>query len=332
MPFFNNLPSRATYRLLITFFLITSFPLVFYFLLVAINADLPGDTSIDNPLTIKIPIIVVTSLWILYVASGAPRRRDWPLTNWTDAADLCMYMCPLMLVLLVCFCLSAFVPNADLVPENQDGIGMPASMIPLFGLAAIGLCVTCCSFGRNPENCLGHCWLGSLSLALFFFVMFLGFKTSNIMETVEVNGQAALVETKYTWFSTFFPTFLIDIAVFPCAVGRFSTTWKERNVDETHTARCTGWFLFCSVWLSTLVVRYLFVYDESNLMESWNLLPGGVTFQNGSSVNGGGDQPHSIINSHFGQHVFNQLTMFGSNDQILPEHVDGEFIRCVSYY
>ena len=106
MPAFNNLPSRATYRLLVTFFLVTTLPLLFYFLLLAINADLPGITVLHNPLALKIPIIVVCSLWILYVVSGAPSRRAWPLNRWGDAADLCTYTCPLMAVVLVCFCLN----------------------------------------------------------------------------------------------------------------------------------------------------------------------------------------------------------------------------------
>ena len=161
MPVFNNLPSRATYRLLVTFFLMTTTPLLNYFFFLAINSDLPGETRLEDPLKLKIPVIVVCSLWILYVMCGAATRRDWPLSRWGDAADLCRYLCPVMLVILVSFCLSAFLPDADLLPENDES-ALPPSMIPLFGLSVIGMCASCCLLTKplsgNRDHRLFECW------------------------------------------------------------------------------------------------------------------------------------------------------------------------------
>jgi hypothetical protein len=152
------------------------------------------------------------------------------------------------------------------------------------------------------------------------------------METIEFSGQAALVEKKYTWFSTFFPTILIDILVFPCAISRLKIKWQSRNVSETETAKCTAWFFFVTGWFATLIVRYMFVYDEYHLWETWDLIPGGKNTTTTSSNNPNNHAP-PIINLFFGQNEFNQLTSFGNNQAsydglILAEHVDAEFLRC----
>jgi len=332
MPVFNNLPSRATYRLLTTFFLVTTGPLIFYFTLVANNADLPGTTYIQNPLAYKIPIISICSLWILYVFSGATDRRAWPLSQWGDAADLCKYLTPLIIVLLICFCFSAFLPNADLLPINttdgSDSSNLPLSLLPLFALVGLGSCLACCIV--KTEHVEGYylfgCWICALSVALLFFLIFLGFKL-NALNPLSATGQASYVETRYTWFSTFFPTFLIDIGIMPCVVHRFKQQYEQRNASEAKTAICTGWFFFLSIWVASLIVRLLFVYDESNLSETWMLLPGGKHF-NDSYPSTTATTPLPYINPYQGNSSINQFDIYNT----LPEKIDGKYIRCIVDY
>ena len=342
MPFYDNLPARATYRLLVLFFLLTSGPLVLYFLLVAANEDKPGDTQLDNPLAFKIPIIVVCFGWLAYVllwkCSGGARRRDWPLDRWwSGASDLCALLTPVMVIIAVSFCLSAFVPSADLVPQDGQHAGLPLAYLPLFAFACLLICMSCCAFVKYEDYRPFMSCFCALSVALVFFFIFLGMK---IQSDVASTGQAHFVETQYTWFATFFPTFFIDIFVFPCAIARLSNTWQERNVDESSAAKCTGWFFFVSLWLSSIFVRALFVYDESHLTEHWLLLPGGVqtsiiNSSEWSLMNNDDDTASSspvvatfppFVNPYFGASSLNQFETFGP---LLPEHVDAV---CIFFY
>ena len=68
---------------------------------------------------------------------------------------------------------------------------------------------------------------------------------------------------------------------FPCAVGFFNRKYylachsSNAMEAEKHAAKCTVAGLFSVLWLSSIFVRFLFIFDEANLNESWVVVNGG---------------------------------------------------------
>ena len=334
---------RHTCRVLTAFFLASMSPFVL-FAFVAARDGAEDPTHLVN----RIPLVVLTFFWVIIAiwsrrASAATRRARCPA--WTERCgewpEFCQLGAPIMLVLCVCFFVSAVAGDAS-VPVGSHGL-LPVSMLPLFMVTAIGCCAGCCAcysgvrngWARSPDSARRLACMIWIPAALFTWFMFLlGIKINNL-DPDQHPGQAGRVQTGFPYFSTFFPTFLIDVLVFPCAVGFFNRKYHQARhcnnalEGEKNTAKCTVAGLFSVMWLSSIFVRFLLIFDEANLNESWIVVNGGyydgdvgITLRDGQPVP---VSRTSTTNNASQEMTFDQVDAW----DILTETTDAQYMACV---